>query len=191
MAFAALLKLRRENATIRTEATGSVVVAMDDFLWRSDLRRALKSSRGSRRSSAAMCSNGNSSGSAEPTVTTGPARNWVTAWSNWSTSCLLGNLRLGRERLGIGTLHAGTQVLQGTELQLFYCAFGASQGLRDFTNTFLLGEAHCDHAALIGWKLVYQAKEPRALIGFLQFGPLVQVGQIRKILAGDLFRSAL
>jgi hypothetical protein len=82
MAFAALLKLRRENATIRTEATGSVVVAMDDFLCKSDLRRALKSSRGSRRNSAAMCSNGNSSGSADATVTTGAARSWVTAWSS-------------------------------------------------------------------------------------------------------------
>src|SRR6185437_10564075 len=191
MAFAALLKLRRENATIRTEATGSVVVAMDDFLSKSDLRRALKSSRGNRRSSAAMCNSGNSSGSADATVTTGAARSWVTAWSSWSISLRFGNLRLGRERLGIGTLHAGTQVLQGPELQLFYRAFGASQGLRDFTNTFLLGEAHCYHAALIFRKLVYQAKKPRALIGFLQLGTLVQVGQIRKILAGDLFPSAL
>ena len=55
--------------------------------------------------------------------------------------------------------------MQSAELQLFYCALGASQGLRDFTNTFLLGEAHGDHAALILRKLVYQAKEARAAHG--------------------------
>ena len=76
---------------------------------------------------------------------------------------LLGKFRLGRERLGIGTLHASAQVLQRAELQLFYCALGTSQGLRNFTNTLLLGEAHCYHAALIFRKLVYQAKDPRAL----------------------------
>ena len=43
---------------------------MDDFLCKSDLSLALKSSRGSWRSSAAMCSSGNSSGSAVLTVTT-------------------------------------------------------------------------------------------------------------------------
>ena len=70
----------------------------------------------------------------------------------------------------MGTLHAGTQVLQGAELQLFYRALAASQGLRDFTNAFLLGETHSDHAALIFRKLVNQGKEPRALIGFFQLG---------------------
>src|SRR5450755_793085 len=122
MAFAALLKLRRENATIPTEATGSVVVAMDDFLCKSDLSLALKSSRGSWRSSAATCSSGNNSGSPVATVTTRVARSWVTASSSWSISLRFGNLRLGRVRLGIGTLHAGTQVLQGAELKLFHSA---------------------------------------------------------------------
>ncbi len=78
----------------------------------------------------------------------------------------------------MGTLHAGTQVLQGAELQLFHRALAASQGLRDFTDTFLLGETHSDHAALIGGQLVHQAKEPGALIGFFQLGPFTQVGQI-------------
>ena len=80
----------------------------------------------------------------------------------------------------MGSLHAGTQVLQGAELQLFYRALAASQGLRDFTNAFLLGEAHSDHAALIFRKLVNQGKEPRALIGFFQLGPFIQVGQISR-----------
>src|SRR6478609_1123015 len=175
----------RGDATMRAEAAVSVMVAMDDFLCKSDLSLALKSSRGSWRSSAATCNSGSNSGSPVATVTTRVARSWVTAWSSWSISLRLGILCFGRERLGIGSLHAGTQVLQGAELQLFYRALAASQGLRDFTNAFLLGETHSDHAALIGGQLINQAKKPGALIGFFQLRPFIHVGQISKLLSGD------
>ena len=45
-------------------------------------------------------------------------------------------MRFGRERLGIGTLHAGAQVLQGAELQLLHRALAASQALSRFHGYF-------------------------------------------------------
>src|ERR1700690_2754398 len=189
MAFAAFLKAKRGEATIPTEATGSVVVAIDDFLCKSDLRRALKSSRGSWSSSAAIRSSGINSGSPDCTLVPGAARSSVTARSSLSTM-LLDSGRLGRERLGIGTLQSGAQVLQGAELKLFHRALGASQSLRDFTDTSLLGEAHTDHATLIGRKLVHQQIEPRALIGFLQLESRSPVRKVRKLVLSDLFPCA-
>src|SRR6185369_14836957 len=118
----------RGDATMRAEAAVSVMVAMDDFLCKSDLSRALKSSRGSWRSSAAMRSSGSNSGSSVCSLAFGAARSSVTDWSSWSIINLVGTL-FGRERLGIGTLHAGTQILQSAELKLLYRTLGASQGL--------------------------------------------------------------
>jgi len=95
---------------------------MDDFLCKSDLRRALKSSRGSRRSSAADVATA-ATAPDRRTQRSRPARQKLGyGLVELATSLRLGKFRLGRERLGIGTLHASAQVLQRAELQLLYCA---------------------------------------------------------------------
>jgi hypothetical protein len=91
----------------------------------------------------------------------------------------------------MGTRQSGTRVLQGAELQLLHCALAASQGLRDFTDTFLLGETHPDNTPLIGGQLLHQQEEAGGLIGLNQPGLRARVGKIRQILlAGTLSGSA-
>src|SRR6266849_9643478 len=117
----------------------SVVVAIDDFLSKSDLRRTLKFSRGRSRSSTAMRIRGNSSRSSDGGTAPGLARSAVTAWS----SCSI------RERLGIGTLHARPQIFEGAELKLLHGSLGSSELLGNFANAFLLNEAHSNDAPLV------------------------------------------
>src|SRR5580658_520168 len=50
------------------------------------------------------------------------------------------------------------QSLDTAELQLFYGAFGASQGLRDFPDAFFFGEAHLHDLPLLDGKLLHQAE---------------------------------
>ncbi len=50
------------------------------------------------------------------------------------------------------------QVLHAAELQLFYGAFGASEGLRDFTDTFFFSEAHLHDLPLFDGKFLHQAE---------------------------------
>src|SRR5437867_2968350 len=110
MAAAASFILRPIVAVCGLGANASELLAIDDFLSKSDLRRALKSWRGSSCKRRAMSRSGANSASAAPVA---PASMASRAWSNRSW--------IGR--LGIAALHLRAQALQGAELELLHCAF--------------------------------------------------------------------
>src|SRR5215467_8500111 len=148
--------MRSVAVAVWLAAIRSVVVAMDDFLSKSDLRRALKFSRGRLRKFWAMRSSGAKSG-----------LGWRTSAcrSTLSSSSLNAS---AREGLGIGTLHLRPQAFQSAELKLLDRSFASSKLLRNLTNASLLHEALEDHAPLVGGKPVYESKQPRLVLYLLQ-----------------------
>src|SRR5579863_66333 len=73
-----------------------------------------------------------------------------------------------------GRVSAGTfsgflaQSLYAAELELFYGAFGAPEGLRNFTDTFFLSEAHLHDLPLLYGKLLHQSEQLRAYFDFFR-----------------------
>src|SRR5712692_3595969 len=184
MAAAAFLTERYDVAVWRTAAGDSAKVATDDFLSKSDLRRLLKFSRGRSRKSAAMRRSGARFGSTRRSSASGGtilgcASIACTAWSSWSI----------RERLGIGTLHLRSQLIERAELKLLHCPLGASKLLRNFMDAPLLHKTLPDDAALIGGQPVHEAEEPGALFDFLKVYSRTNFGRI--VEAGQLSRGAL
>src|SRR5271165_427320 len=119
MALAGSRKANLGDAVTRTAATGSATVDIRFPLCNSDFNRALKLSLGRLRISAARRTKGSISAAALLILPSLRAIMASTAWFSCSIffwSVLLGPPLPGRERLGIGTLHARPQRRQGAEL---------------------------------------------------------------------------
>src|SRR3989442_14941388 len=181
MAAAAFLTRRCGVAVWRMAATGSATLAIDALLSKSDLRRALKSSRGRSRNSAARRSSG-----ATRAFTTG------SGVSRWTMACTASSSCSIRLRLAILFTQLFTdlrpQRLQATELKLLHSALGALELMGDFADTFLLSKAHHDSAPLTCRKPVDKPEELRAVLDFLRTG--IRRGLRRIVDAGKLFGGA-
>src|SRR5271170_783462 len=153
--------------------TGSVAVAIDFFLSRSDFKRARKSGRGRLVNSAAMRARGARRASAGSGAS-GRDNIPVTAWSSSSnrlrlaisaTRLLSFSLRgYGPVRLAdFHCIETLAQILQTAELELLDGALAASQMLRNFADAFLLGKAHDNDVALVCGQSVHQPEEARTI----------------------------
>src|ERR1700689_2734796 len=122
---------------------------------------ALKSTRGRPRScSATRWSAAIGAAPAVPSLRRAAGPGVSSAWIARSSCSLRFGLGIGGTRpifllrRFAGALLAGNlcsfraQSLYPAELQLFYRAFSASQGLRDFTDAFFFGESHLQDLAL-------------------------------------------
>src|ERR1700738_2593169 len=141
MALAASLKVNLGAAAGPTFVMGSATVDIVFLPSNSlDLRRVLNSSRGKSRKSAAMRSSGSTPVSTWRGLSSDRASKASTA--RFSCSIWLASWsRGGRERLGMGTLHARAQVAERAKLQLLHRTLGLAHLLRYFLNAFLLHEA--------------------------------------------------
>src|ERR1700722_3530284 len=113
------------------------MVAIVFFPSNCDFNRALKLALGRLRNSAAMRTSGSISASAFGACPSVRASMASTALFSCSIF-LLSLFPDCRERLGIGTLHARSQSVDGSELQLCHRAFGLANLPRDFLDAFLL-----------------------------------------------------
>src|SRR5713226_4095893 len=156
MAAPAFLMRRRGVAVCRVAAIASDVLAIDVFLSKSDLRRALKFSRGRSRRSRAMSRSGVNFGSSgvEPA----------------SMACRASSNRSWMERLGIAALHLRSQALQRPELELLHRSLAAPQLAGDFANASLLHKPLVDYLSLVAGKLPHHAKQTRPVLDGVQIG---------------------
>src|SRR5207245_9275621 len=116
---------------LRMAAPGSARLGIDDLLSKSDLRRAVKPSRGRSRNSAAR----RSSGAARAFTSGSGASRWTMIACTASSSCSI-RLRLAILFTQLFT-DLRSQRLQATELKLLHSALGALESMGDRADTFL------------------------------------------------------
>src|SRR5258705_10798934 len=90
------------------------------------------------------------------------------AWSSNSSSA----------RSGMSALHLSPEILNGPKLQLFDSAFAAVHFLSDLPNTFLLHEAHMDHAKLRFGKPIHELEKHGAAFDLIRRGLLGLRGRL-------------
>src|SRR5205085_2776770 len=148
IALAASLNANLGDAVVRTPATGSATVDIRFLPSSSDFNRALNIAFGRLRNSAAMRTNGSSSGPIFPTCPS--FRAIICSSARFNCSIFFVSPFPGcRERLGIGTLHARPQTGQGPELQLLHSAFCLANLPRYFFDAFLFYEPQYEDFLLL------------------------------------------
>src|SRR5580700_1027171 len=161
---------------------------MDVFLSKSFFKRARKPGRGRLVNSAAMRTRPArraSAGSAASGCNSTP----LTAWSSSSNRL---RLAISATRLpdfflpryhpfrlpGLHRIKTLPQILQSPELQLLNRTFTASQVLRNFADTPLLGKPHDHHVPLVFRQFIHQPEQPCAVFHLAATWPRAQLRRI-------------
>src|SRR5260370_3597039 len=166
MALAASLNVNLGTAARATFVMGSATVDIVFLPFdSSDLSRALNSSRGKPRKSAAMRSNAVTLATTLGGLPSERASRASTA--RFSCSILSPSWSRGfRERLGIGTLHSRPQGVECSKLQLLHRTLGLANLLRHLLNTFLLDEAQHHNPPLFERQRLDETKQRGAPFNF-------------------------